>query len=124
MTQFGAAKESAREWERCWNVLKTETFLIVHSLGPYVTQTDHVMELCSSRGKPKHYLRHSCSNLIMQALCLHNSTQTDKHEDREINRQRNRVGDVKIIISGTDGEGGVTLVKVEAKLERLFVYIN
>lgn len=59
MTQFGVARSRAREWESGWNVLKAETFLIVHSHRPYVTQPDHVMGLCCSRGKPKHYLRHS-----------------------------------------------------------------
>ncbi len=91
MTQFGP---SARERERGWNVLKAETFLIVHSHRPYVTQTDHVTQLCSSRGKPKHYLRHIGSNLIMQVLRLHNNSQMKKR-DRKTGRSTDR--DVKVM---------------------------
>ena len=69
------------ERERGWNVLKAETFLIVHSLRPYVTQADHVTQFCSSRGKSRHYLRHSRSNLIMQGRLLHNGMQTDGQTD-------------------------------------------
>lgn len=106
MTQFGAARSSAREWESGWNVLKAETFLIVHSHRPYVTQPDHVTGLCCSRGKPKALSPpQSHSNPIMQATCLHNSMQTDRWKEEESNRQKNRHGDQELIIRGEpDGD--------------------
>lgn len=73
-------QENARERERGWNVLKVETFLIVHSHRLYVTQTDHVTQLCSSRGKPKHYLRHS-GFLALIWLCKPHTYTTHRRTD-------------------------------------------
>lgn len=96
MTQFGAASSSAREWESGWNVLKTETFLIVHSQRPYVTQPDHVTGAllqpweAGALSPPQ-----SHSNPIMQATCLHNSVQTERQTDGKRRRATDRGTDTE-----------------------------
>lgn len=127
MTQFGAAKRERAEGG--WNVLKAETFLIVHSHRPYVTQTDHVTQLCSSRGKPRHYLRHSRSNLIMQAPRLHNSTQTDRQMERQGDRQTETRRETwrKKKTLGREKQmeaGGLERLRSQKETEKLFIYIT
>lgn len=107
MTQFGAARSRAREWESGWNVLKAETFLIVHSHRPYVTQPDHVMGAllqpweAGALSPPQ-----SHSNPIMQATCLHNSSQIDGRTDGKRRRvtDRNRHTGQKLIIGESQME--------------------
>lgn len=87
MTQFGVARSSVREWERGWNVLKAETFLIVHSHRPYVTQPESrdgaLLQPWEAEALSP---PQSHSNLIMQATCLHNSAQTDEKRRRATDR--------------------------------------
>lgn len=79
MTQFGATRSSAREWERGWNVLKAETFLFVHSHRPYVTQPESRDGALPQPWEAEALSPpQSHSNPIMQATCLHNSAQTDR----------------------------------------------
>lgn len=74
MSQFGSARWSAREWERGWNVLKAETFLIVHSHRPYVRQPESRDGALPQPWEAKALSPpQSHSNPIMQATCLHNS---------------------------------------------------
>lgn len=87
-------QRSMREQERGWNVLKAETFLIVHSHRPYVTQTDHVTQLCSGRGKPQYNLCYSGFVAVIW-LCkpprLHNTEsdgRTDSQEEEFTDRMR------------------------------------
>lgn len=96
MTQFGAARSRAREWESGWNVLKAETFLIVHSHRPYVRQPDHVTGAllqpweAGALSPPQ-----SHSNPIMQATCLHNSARIDGRTDGKRRRATDRGTDTQ-----------------------------
>lgn len=62
----------------------------------------------------------------MQAPCLHNSTQTDRQMerpggDRQTEKQKGRCEKDDQI--ETDGDRGVRVAQVKAKMERLFIYI-
>lgn len=98
MTHFGPAGErkGAGERERGWNVLKAETFLIVHSHRPYVTQTDHVTQLCSSPWEakalsPPQWLPRSKPDYASPLLTQqHTDGQTDGKTARSTDRATDR----------------------------------
>lgn len=87
MTQFEPARKREGARLECFEGWDMPHCSLTH---PYVTQTDHVTWLCSSRGKPKHYLCLS-SFLVLIWLCKPLAYTTTCRRTHKIKRRRDQL---------------------------------